>query len=85
MPWSESALKGSAANPYIFWVLLVFMNIVWVIVPAILLFDACALSIQRKPAQATPPSAKYHTYALLAATLVAYATLVPTALVLAQK
>jgi len=85
MPWSESALKGSAANPYIFWVLLVFMNIVWVIVPAILMYDACVLSVARKGAAAPPPSAKIGAYYVLAATLVAYGTLVPTALYLAQK
>ena len=61
------------------------MNIVWVIIPFILLYDACVLSIARKGPSAAPPSAKFGTYTLLAATLVAYATLVPTALYLAQK
>ena len=85
--WAESDFAGStsAANAYIFWVLLVFMNIVWVIIPAILLYDACALAVARKGAAAPPPSRKFGTYAILGATLVAYGTLVPTALYLAQK
>lgn len=73
------------SSPWLFWVLLVFMNIVWVVVPVILMYDACVLSAAGKGASATPPSSAYHSYSLVALFLAAYATLVPTALLLAQK
>jgi hypothetical protein len=73
------------SSPWLFWVLLVFMNIVWVVIPVILMYDACVLSAAGKGASATPPSAAYNTYSLVALFLAAYATLVPTALLLAQK
>ena len=61
------------------------MNIVWVVVPFILLYDACVLSVRGKGAGARPPSASYGTYYVLAATLASYSTLVPFALWKAQQ
>ena len=73
------------SSPWLFWVLLVFMNGVWVIVPLILLYDACVLSIANKSASAPPPSEKYGTYKAIGATIALYSILVPIALYLAKK
>lgn len=61
------------------------MNAVWVVIPAILLYDAAALSIARRPAGAAPPSARAGAYWVVAATLLSYITLVPAALLMAQR
>jgi alpha-1,2-mannosyltransferase len=90
-PWINEALHPEkytspldTSSPWLFWVLLVFMNIVWVVVPAILLVDASILIAHRALPTAEPPSRPYHTYTLIALFLVAYSVLVPVALVLAQ-
>jgi len=73
------------SSPWLFWVLLVFMNGVWVAVPLVLLCDACVLSIKNKGASAPPPSAQFGTYTAIGATIALYSVLVPIALYLAKK
>ena len=73
------------SSPWLFWVLLVFMNVVWVVVPGVLLFDAGSLIVARTAASSTvAPSAKLGTYVVIALFLAAYSVLVPVALLMAQ-
>ena len=70
----------SRSDPLRFWVHLVFMNGLWVLIPAVLLWESCvqitAACAKAKTAAAPSalPAAAYHA---CSASLVAYAVLVP--------
>ena len=85
--WLHPGFKSplDTSSPWLFYVLLVFMNIVWVVVPLILLVDASILIAARAAPDAPAPSQPYHTYTLVALFLVAYSILVPVALLMAQR
>ena len=92
-PWANAYFHPhvpsplDTSSPWLFYVLLVFMNIVWVIVPGILLWDAGANIIARAApgSRVRPASSPFFTYEIIAGLLGAYSVLVPTALLLAQR
>lgn len=92
--WVRQATTGatslSTSDPYLFWILLVFMNGLWVIVPGILLYDACvrivtACDKAKTEAVDGKPASGEGAYKLIALLLVAYSILIPIALIGAQK
>lgn len=87
--WGGGKTSLSTADPYLFWILLVFMNGLWVVVPAILLYDAYmrivdACDKAKTEAIETVPSG-VSSYTLIAALLVSYSVLVPLALLMADR
>lgn len=86
--YAGGATSLSTADPWLFWVLLVFMNGLWVLVPGILLYDACVRIVdacdkaKTEGSDAVPSGAG--AYWLIAASLVAYSVLIPVALINAK-
>lgn len=72
-----------SGRPLHVWIHLLFMNGVWVLIPAILLFDSCIILTRAASAaklelsaHQAPPSGR-RAYVAIAATLALYAVLVP--------
>ena len=85
-PVANPALSGTWLHVFIY---LFFFNILWVLVPAILLYDstiaivrACDVAKTEKGAEA-PPASGSRAYTVIAASLVAYVLLIPGVLVAA--
>jgi|APLak6261661892_1056031.scaffolds.fasta_scaffold28054_1 hypothetical protein len=80
-----------SATPVHFWVYLLFMNGVWVLVPAILLVDSCivltraASTARIGDLAARPPPSGNFAYWLIAGTLALYAVLVPAVIMTANQ
>ena len=85
-PVANPALSGTWLHVFIY---LFFFNFLWVLVPAILLYDstiaivrACDVAKTEKGAEA-PPASGSRAYTVIAASLVAYVLLIPGVLVAA--
>ena len=92
-PNTAVALSSANTDPWLFWILLVFMNGLWVIVPGIIAVDAAVRLLRasdgaeggaRGGARVPPPFSGRAAYRLIALLLLAYAILIPVALGLAK-